>query len=72
MRRGGGGGGVHYPICRSLGLSADGDGEFLVLGNVVPVENDSFGSDIRQVVAFDVCMSPDFVLYGGKSKIGFL
>jgi len=42
-----GGGGVHYPICRSFGLSVDGDGEFLVFGNVVPVGNDSFGSDIR-------------------------
>ena len=68
MRRGFG---VHYPICRSFGLSADGDGEFLVFGNVVPIGNDFLGSDIRQcVVASDVCVSPDFVQYCGESKFG--
>jgi hypothetical protein len=51
-------------VWRSFGLSADGDGEFLVFGNVVPVGNDYFGSDIRQVVAF-VRVSPDFVQYCG-------
>ncbi len=63
-----GGFGVHYPICRSFGLPADDDGEFLVFGNVVPVGDDFFGSGIRQVVASDVCVSPDFVQYCGKSK----
>ena len=67
---GGGGFGVHYSVCRSFGLSADGDGEFWVLGNVVLAGNDFFGSDIRQVVAFDVCVSPDFVQYWSKSKFG--
>jgi hypothetical protein len=52
---------------RSFGLSADGDGEFLVFMNVVPVGSDSFGSDIRQVVASDVCVSSDFVQYCGLS-----
>ena len=66
----GGGVGVHYPICRSLDLSADGDGDFLVFGNVVPVGNDLFGSAICQVVASDVCVSPDFVQYCSKSKFG--
>jgi hypothetical protein len=47
---------------------AGGDGEFLVFENVVPVGNDFFGSGIRQVVASDVCVSPDFVQYCGKSK----
>jgi hypothetical protein len=46
---------------RSFGLSADGDGEFLVFGNVVPGGNDTFGSDIRQVVASNVCVSSEFV-----------
>ncbi len=38
-------------------MSAGGDGELLVFGNVVPVGNDSFGSDMRHVVASDVCVS---------------
>ncbi len=58
-------GGVHDLMWRSFGLSADGDGEFFLFGNVVPVGNDSFGSDIRQVNAFDVCVSSDFVQYCG-------
>ena len=62
--------GVHYPIFRSVSLSADGDGEFLVFGNVFPVGNDYFGSDIRQVVASDVCVPPDFVQFYSKSKFG--
>ena len=61
----GGGFGVHSLICRSFGLSADGEGVFLVFGNVAPVGSDSFGSDIRQVVASDVCMSSDFMQYRG-------
>ena len=74
----GGDGGIHYLICRSFGLSADGDGEFLVFVNVVPVGNDSFGSGIRQVVASDVCVSPNLcsivvssssVLYRRESTI---
>ncbi len=64
--------GAHYPICRSFGLSADGDGDFLVFGNFVPVGNDFFGSVIRQVVASDVCVPPDFVQYCSKSKFGFV
>ncbi len=64
--------GVNYPMWRSLGLSADGDGDYLVFGNVVPVENDSFGSKIRQVVAFDVCVSSDFVQYRDKSYFGYV
>ena len=44
-------------------MSADGDGEFLIIGNVVPDGNDTFGRDIRQVVASDVCVSLDFVQY---------
>jgi len=55
--------GVHYPICRSFGLSADVDGAFLLFGNVVPIGSGSFGRDIRQVVAFDICVSSDFVQY---------
>ena len=62
-----GGFGVHYPIGRSFGLAADGDGEFLLFGDVVPVGNDSFGRDVLQVVAFDVCVSSDFVQYCGQS-----
>ena len=65
-----GGGGVHYAIGRSFGLAADGDGEFLLFGNVVPVGNDSFGRNIRQVVAFDVSVSSDFVQYCSQSKYG--
>ena len=61
----GGGIGVHYPMWRSFGLSADCDGKFLVFGNVVPVGNDSFGSDIRQLVASDVCVYSNFVQYCG-------
>ena len=45
----------------AFGLSANGNGEFLVFGDAVPVGNDSFGSGIRQVVASDVCVSTDFV-----------
>ena len=59
--RGGRGIGVHYPIWRSFGLSADSDGEFLVFGNVVPGRNESVGRDIRLVVASHVCVSSDFV-----------
>ena len=65
-----GGVGVHYLVCRSFGMSANGDGLFLVFGNVVPVGNGLFGSDIRQVVASDVYVSPDFVQYCGESKVG--
>ena len=69
-----GGFGVHYSVCRSFGLPADGDGECLVFGNVVRVGDDSFiwqrHPAIRQVVASDVCVSPDFVQYCGKSKFG--
>ncbi len=43
----------------SFGLSADCDGEFLVFGDNVPCGNDSFGSGICHVVAFDVCVSSD-------------
>ena len=52
---------VHDPICRSIGLSANRNVEFLVSGDAIPVGHDSFGSGIREVVASDVCVSPDFV-----------
>ncbi len=42
-------------------LVYNGNGEFLVFGDAVPVGNDPFGSGIRQVVASDVCVSTDFV-----------
>ena len=56
-----GGLGVHDLIWRSFGLSAYRNVEFLVSGDAVPVGHDSFGSGIREVVASDVCVSPDFV-----------
>ena len=62
-----GGFGVHYPVCRSFGLPTDSAGEFLVFGNVVLVGNDSFDSDIHEVVASDVCMFSDLVQYCGQS-----
>jgi hypothetical protein len=46
---------------RSFGLSADSEGEFLVLGDVVPGGDESFGSDIRQIVASDVYVCSNFV-----------
>ena len=59
--------GVNYPMWRSLGLSADCDGECLVFGNVVSVGNEYFGSDIRQVGASDVYVFSDFVQYYDKT-----
>ena len=41
-------------------MSADGEGEFLAFGDVVPCGHDSFGSGIREVVASDVCVSSYF------------
>ncbi len=52
---------VHFPMWRSFGLFAYSGGEFLVFGDVVPGGNDSFGSDFRQIVASDVCVSSDLV-----------
>ena len=60
----GGVSGVFVYITRyggSIGYSANGSGEFLVFADAVPVGNDPFGSGIRVVVAFDVCVSADFV-----------
>jgi hypothetical protein len=45
----------------SFDMSADSDGEFLVFWDVVSCGNYSFGSGIRQVVSFYVCVSSDFV-----------
>ncbi len=42
--------------CRPIVLMS-----FFVFGYNVLCRNDSFGSGIRQVVAFDVCVSSDFV-----------
>ena len=53
--------GVHDPIRWVFCLSPYGDGEFYVLGDVIPGSNDPFGCGISKVVASDVCMSSDFV-----------
>ena len=54
---------INYPIWRAFGLTADGDGEFEVLWDVLEGWNDFFGSCIRKVVAFYVCVLSDFAYY---------
>ena len=56
-----GGGGVHDPMWRTYGLSADGEGEILTFGDVLPCGHDPLGSGVREVVTSDVCVSSNFV-----------
>ena len=49
--------GVHDPIWWAFYLSPNGDGEFLVFGNVVPGGNYPFGRCIGKGIASDICVS---------------